>query len=542
MKINGGKAIAKALHMEGVKKIFCVPGESYLAVMDGLYDYPDIELIATRHEGAAAFMAESYAKASGEVGVCMATRGPGATNLSIGIHTASHDSTPLVAFIGQVERSFLGREAFQEVDLVEFFRPISKWTVEIDDVDRIPELVHRAFHVARSGRPGPVVVSLPQDMLLDMTEAETHQPLVSNVPHPDPAAIEQIKEELNRAKRPIIIAGGGVIRSGATEALVQLAEKLDIPVTTAFRRFDAFPNTHPNYIGTLGIGAPGHLLEYIKQADLVIALGTRLSQITSKNYSLFSKEQKFVHVDIDPEVFGKWLIPDIAVAADVKLVVDMLLEVIKEQEHVAREVSIPNLHEQYIAYSTPQPSYSDEFVDLEGMMYDLIQHLPEDVMITSDAGNFYGWVARYLRFNEKLSYVGPTSGAMGYGMPAALGVKLAQPNKTVISFSGDGGFMMTMQELETAMRWNIPILAIVVNNNMYGTIRMHQEREFPNRVIATELTNPDLGELARVFGVHGEKVERNADFIPALERALAANKPALIEVKANPKILSAFQK
>lgn len=542
MKMNGGQAIAKALHEEGVKKIFCVPGESYLAVMDGLYDYPDIDLIATRHEGAAAFMAESYAKASGEVGVCMATRGPGATNLSIGIHTASHDSTPLVAFIGQVERSFLGREAFQEVDLAAYFKHLCKWTVEIDDVNRIPELVHRAFHVARSGRPGPVVVSLPQDMLMEWTEAGEHKPLMMSPVHPDPKAIEEICEELVKAKRPIVIAGGGVIRSGASRALVQLAERLNIPVATAFRRFDAFPNTHPNYIGSLGIGAPAYLLEYIQQADLIVVLGSRLSQITSKNYTLFTKQQKFIHVDIDPEVFGKWLAPDLAVVADARLAVDMLLEVSKEIEPSAREVSIADLRKQYIAYSTPQPSYSDEYVDMEGMLHDFIQHLPEDVVITSDAGNFYGWLARYLRFNGKLSYVGPTSGAMGYGLPAALGVKLAQPEKTVISFSGDGGFMMTMQELETAMRWNIPVVSIVVNNNMYGTIRMHQEREFPNRVIATDLTNPDFGELAKVFGVHGERVERNADFIPAFKRALAANKPALIEVKTNPKILSAFVK
>lgn len=541
MKISGGKAVAEVMKKEGVKKVFCVPGESYLGVMDALYDYPDIKLVSARQEGGASFMAEGYAKASGEVGVCMATRGPGATNLSIGIHTASQDSTPLVALIGQVERPFKGREAFQEVELASFFSHLCKWTVEIDRAERIPELLHKAFHIARSGRPGPVLVALPQDMLDDMTEMTELHSYPLRAPQPDEVSVQQVIEELERAKQPVIIAGGGVIRSGATALLIQLAESLAIPVTTAFRRFDAFPNTHPYYIGALGIGAPAHLIEYIKNADVVVALGTRLSQITTQDYTLLGKEQRLIHVDISSDVFRKGYAPFLPVIADAKSFLQKILEHLKHQEHPQRKKTVEELHEKYMAYSSPQPDYSESFVDMEGMMHDLVNHLPKDAVITSDAGNFYGWLSRYYRFNYENTFIGPTSGAMGYGLPAAIGAKLAQPDKTVVSFSGDGGFMMTMQEMETAARYNIPVLSIVVNNNMYGTIRMHQERHFPERVIGTDLTNPHFGELAKLFGVHGERVERNADFIPALKRAISSGGPALIEVITNPKILSAFQ-
>jgi len=542
MNGNGGKIVAEVLRQEGVKKVFCVPGESFLHVLDALYDYPDIELITTRHEGGASFMSEGYAKASGEVGVCMATRGVGSTNLSIGIHTAFQDSTPMVALIGQVDRPFKHKEAFQEIDLEAYFGHICKWTVEIDDVERIPELLHRAFHVARSGRPGPVLVSLPEDMLSDLTEININTPMKLKPSKPDGDSIKKALTEVSKAKRPIIIAGGGVVRSKASDLLVKLAEELQIPVVTSFRRFDAFPNSHKNYIGSLGLSTPQYLLDYIKQADVAIALGTRFSQITSQDYTLLNGNTQLIHVDISQEELGKIYTPSLAIASDVKEFIQSLLTQHTNTVPVKREELINELHEKYLAYSTPIKEDSDAFVDMEGMIFDFMCNVPKNSIITTDAGNFFSWISRFYRFDYETTYIGPTNGAMGYGLPSAIGAKLAHPDRTVISFSGDGGYMMTMQEFETAVRYNIPVIAVVVNNNMYGTIRMHQERTFPNRVIGTELSNPSFAEIANLFGGYGEKVEKNAEFIPALKRALAASRPALIELKTNPAILSAIKK
>lgn len=537
-KLSGGHWVVRVLEKEGVKKVFCVPGESFLGVLDGLYAHPDIQLISARHEGGAAFMAEGYAKASGDVGVCMATRAVGAANLAIGIHTAYQDSTPLVALIGQVERPFKGKEAFQEVDLAAFFSHVCKWTVEIDRTERIPELLHRAFHVARSGRPGPVLVALPHDMLEEEAEWRESAPYRVSPIRPNRESVEQALEHLSTAERPLIIAGGGVIRSRATPLLVQLAEILQVPVVTAFRRFDAFPNHHPCYAGWLGFGTPRYLLDYIKNADVVIALGTRFSQVTTQDYQLLPSETRLIHVDSSPDVIGKVYPPALPIVADVREFLTDLIKHAYPLETSNRQRIVSELHAKYLDFSGTKPDYADAYVDLDGLMHDLVRRLPKDAMITNDAGNFFGWLCRYYRFEKEHTYIGPTSGAMGYGMPAAIGAKLAQPDKLVVSFSGDGGFMMTVQEFETAVRYQIPILSIVVNNNLYGTIRAHQEKHFPNRVIGTELTNPDFAELAKLLGGHGERVRRNADFLPALERALAANRPSVIEVLTNPDILS----
>ncbi|GAB7053541.1 MULTISPECIES: thiamine pyrophosphate-dependent enzyme [unclassified Paenibacillus] len=538
--MTAAKAIVEVLLREGVEKAFCVPGESYLSVLNVLYETPRIELISGRHEGGVSFMAEGYAKASGKVGVCFATRGPGATNLSIGLHTAHQDSTPMVAFIGQVESSFRGREGFQEIDLADYFRHLVKWTVELNDARRVPELVHRAFHMARSGRPGPVLISLPQDVLDETAEMVFQESEMLSHPRPDRQAVAKAKEILRHAKRPVIIAGGGVTSTKSAKELVKLAEKLQVPVATAFRRFDAFPNQHPYYIGQLGVGAAPYLVECVREADVVLALGTRFSQITTQNYTLLTSGTKLIHVDISPDELNKVYRPALGIVADTKnFMLDLLAELGESGQSKEREAYIQEQRKKYEQYSEVRVTSGQHYVNLEGIMGDLMNHLPSDTIFTSDAGNFYGWMAKHYRFQEEGTFVGPTSGAMGYALPAAIGAKVAQPEKTVVAYAGDGGFMMTVQELETAVRCKIPVLAIVANNNMYGTIRMHQEKHFPKRVIATELSNPNFAQIMTNMGGHGELVEKNEDFVPALQRALASSKPALIEVRIDPQQVSA---
>ncbi|WP_408010349.1 thiamine pyrophosphate-dependent enzyme [Pseudalkalibacillus sp. A8] len=538
-KLTAAQAIVEVLIQENVEKAFCVPGESYLSVMDALNDQDQISLISGRHEGGVSFMTEGYAKASGKVGVCFATRGPGATNLSIGLHTAKQDSTPIVAFIGQVERNYQEREAFQEVNLEQYFRHLVKWSVEIRDASRTDELVSRAFHVARSGRPGPVVVSLPQDVLDETAEFSFHCSRIYSDPRPNRDAVAQVKDMMTSANQPVIIAGGGICTSKASGRLADLADKLQAPVMTAFRRFDAFPNDDRHYAGSLGLGTPGYLLDCIKESDVVLAIGTRFSQITTQDYTLMNPSSKLIHVDISPHELNKVYKPHTGIVSDAKQFIEDLFAITeapaldrKKQERVKF------YREEYVKFREIPTLKDDEYVDLAGAIKDLKDVLPEDTIITNDAGNFFGWLAKYYSFIHEGTYVGPTSGAMGYGMPAAIGAKLARPDKQVVCLSGDGGFMMTMQELETAIRYNIPVIAVVANNNMYGTIRMHQEIQFPNRVIGTDLTNPDFAEMAKVMGCHGERVESNDDFTAALKRALKSGKPSVIEVRTDPQQIS----
>lgn len=541
-QISGGHAVVRVLEAEGVRKAFCVPGESYLGVIDGLYQHPTIELITCRHEGGASFMAEAYAKATGDVGVCMATRGPGATNLSIGLHTAMQDSTPVVALIGQVERPFIGKEAFQEVDFQAYFSHLCKWAVEIDDVARIPELLHRAFYVARSGRPGPVVVSLPHDMLEDLTEDRTGTSLEVHKPVASRAAVQTVLNEIAKAEKPLIIAGGGVIASKAQNELAQFAEKLQLPVVSAFRRYNVLDNNHPHYAGWLGFGMDGQLIESIRSSDLIVVLGSRLSQVSTQDYTLLREDQPIIQVDICESSIGKAYEVDYAVISDVKGFLEIALEEITvASDSTVRQQFVATCHETYLRHSTPPGPTNSAYAEMNVIIKQIAEHLPKKTVLTSDAGNFFGWVSRYIRFNDQIQYVGPTSGAMGYGFPGALGVKAALPDHTVISFSGDGGFMMTMQELETAMRVNLPVIAIVVNNNMFGTIRAHQEKQFPGRVISTPLTNPSYERIAKEFGCGGATVRSNEQFLPVFQEALQSDKPYVIEIITDPQILSAAQ-
>jgi acetolactate synthase I/II/III large subunit len=530
--ITAAKAIVHCLKREDISHVFCVPGESYLPLMDAIFDEPSIQLISARHEGGASFMAEGYAKASGKPGVVLATRGVGGANLAIGVHTARQDSTPMIVFLGQVHSHFRGREGFQEVDLDRFFQPLAKWAVEIREAERIPELVQRAFRIAQTGRPGPVVISLPEDIFLqDIAEA-----VISDVGMPRPAPnaedVRSVQEVLQRAKRPVVIAGGGVKLAKAQQLLRLFAEKYSIPVAAAFRRHDVFPNGHPLYVGHLGLGTPKSIIETVKQADVVIAIGTRLSEVTTQDYRLLSPDQTLIHIDIDSDVLGKVYPPDISILADCKETLLKLLEIAVQPSWRDWAAARRKQYEQVSALPTEKRNLN------EAIIASLQEHLPNDAIITNDAGNFAGWLHTFFQFTEEHTYIGPTSGAMGYGMPAAIGAKLAFPERVVVSLSGDGGFMMTMQELETAARYHIPIISIVFNNCMYGTIRMHQELHFPKRVIGTDLGHVSFAELAKCLNANGIRVETEDQFNRALIQSFNETKPTVIEVMTDPNQIS----
>lgn len=531
--MTGAKGIIECLKREKVENVFCVPGESYLPVMDAIRGEPSIQLISNRHESGAAFMAEGYAKASGKTGVVMATRGVGASNLTIGVHTAYQDSTPMVVFLGQVHSKFRGREGFQEVDLDQFFQPIAKWTFEIRDAERIPEIVQRAFRIAQSGRPGPVVLSLPEDVLLEETMMTFGPAVEKSKPGPSSGELEKIETLLQQARRPLIIAGGGVKWAQGEQELLQFAENVEIPVMAAFRRHDVFPNDHRLYVGHLGLGTNPNLIRTATEADVVIALGTRLSEVTTQDYTLISPDQKLIHIDIDPNVIGRVYAPDIGVTADIRIALKGMMDLNIQshwsdwtisRRHTYENVSSPDVH--------PNDPINRHVIDL------LQKHLPEGSILTNDAGNFAGWLHTFYQFKHKRTYIGPTSGAMGYGMPAALGAKLANPERTVVSLSGDGGFFMTIQELETAVRYTIPIICIVFNNRMYGTIRMHQEIHYPGKGIGTDLGNVRFAELAKSIGADGYTIHEKNEFESVLREALKGDRPTVMDVITNPEQIS----
>ncbi|MGE8203123.1 thiamine pyrophosphate-binding protein [Heyndrickxia sp. NPDC080065] len=526
--MTGAKAIIECMKIEEVTKVFCVPGESYLPVLDAIYDEPTIELISARHEGGASFMAEGYAKATRKPGVVMATRGVGGANLAIGVHTAFQDSTPMVVFLGQVHSKFRGREGFQEVDLDQFFGHIAKWTVEIKDAERVPELVQRAFRIAQTGRPGPVVISLPEDMLKVESTMTFGQKVKVSRPTPAKDEIQEIEDILKNARNPLIIAGGGVIYSDGEEALIHFAEKYQLPVMAAFRRHDVFSNNHPLYAGHLGLGTAKGILETTKKADVILAIGTRLSEVTTQDYTLISPEQTLIHIDINPNMLGNVYPPDVGIAADAR---NTLFACLNIDVQPTWKDWADKCHHTY-EKSTTILNDDENFKLTNFDVIDLLQkHLPENAVITNDAGNFAGWLHSYYQFNQKKTYIGPTSGAMGYGLPAAIGAKLAHPNRIVVSLSGDGGMMMTVQELETASRYDIPVISLVFNNQMYGTIRMHQEIHYPEKISGTDLGNIDFVKLAHSLNANGVKVETKMEFERALYEAMASKKPTVIEIE-----------
>nr|WP_249870550.1 thiamine pyrophosphate-binding protein [Oceanobacillus saliphilus] len=524
-KMTAAQAIVECMKRESVNKVFCVPGESYLPLLDALHDENSIDVISGRQEGGVAFAAEGYAKASNKPGIVLATRAVGASNLAIGVHTAYQDSTPMIVFLGQVSRKFRGREGFQEVDLDRYFQPIAKWAVEIDDPERTPEIVEKAFRIAQTGRPGPVVISLPEDVLPMEVEVSFGPKVLKPKPAPSQGEVDSIRELLSQSEKPVIIAGGGIKSAQAEEALLRFAETYQLPVITAFRRQDVFPNHHPLYVGHLGLGTSKAILETVREADTILALGTRLSEVTTQDYSIITKEKKLIHLDISFETIGKVFAPDIGVVADAKEALTALLDI---NVPTPWEKWVKERRVQFEAVSDLTVSKSD--VINKHAIAIMEEKLPEDTIITNDAGNFAGWLHKYFPFRRKNTYIGPTSGAMGYGMPAAIGAKLAYPNKKVVALAGDGGFMMTVQELETAVRYHIPVICIVFNNNMYGTIRMHQEIHYPEKVIGTDLGEVSFKKLAESMGAIGFTVDTPADFEIVLEKALLEDKVTVIEV------------
>jgi acetolactate synthase-1/2/3 large subunit len=536
---TGGHLVARALHRHGVDTVFCVPGESYLDVMDGLYDLADdIALVSCRHENGAANMAEAYGKLTGRPGVCMVTRGPGACNASIGVHTAFQDSTPMVLLVGQVQRPHLGREAFQEVDYRRMFGALAKWVTQVDDPGRIPEVMAQAFQTALSGRPGPVVVALPEDMLRESSGAADAGPYDIEAAHPDPGAMERLHHILGDAQRPVVIIGGGGWTDAARSDIVAFAEVNGLPVCCSFRRHDLFDNNHPGFIGELGIAPGPALLRHIAEADVLLVVGARLGEMTTQGYTLIDvprPRQAFVHVHPSADELGRVFEPSLAIHAGIP-------EFARAAAALAR-VDGSRWHDwtsaaraAYEENASPADYGGD--LDLGRVMAVLQERLPGNAIVTVDAGNFSGWVQRFLTFGNGRRLLGSTAGAMGYGVPAAVAAKIADPERTVVACVGDGGFGMTGQELATAVMAGVDPVILVFNNAMYGTIRMHQERHFSGRVIGTDLANPDFAALARAFGAHGEAVERTGDFAPALERALKSGTAALIELRMDPDVIS----
>lgn len=529
---TGGKILVDCLLTQGVDEVYCVPGESYLEVIDALYDAREsIRLMVCRHESGAANMAEAYGKLTGRPGIAMVTRGPGAANAAIGLHTAFQDSTPLILFVGQVARDCLEREAFQEIDYRRFFGQISKWVAQIDDPRRIPEFLSRAFHTAVSGRPGPVVLALPEDMLIEQAIAAAAPAYQRVAASPSTLQMARLKTMLEAARQPIAIVGGSGWTESAVDDLRRFAEEWSLPVACAFRCQDLFDNTHPQYAGDVGIGINPRLAQRIKEADLVLAIGPRLGEMTTGGYTLFDipkTRQKLVHVHAGAEELGRVYAADLPINAGMPEIAAALFELRRERA-AAWEPGTSAAHDDYLAWSTPSPIVGP--LQMGEIMTYLRAALPADAIVTNGAGNYSSWVHRFYRHRHFRSQLAPSSGAMGYGVPAAIAAKSIYPERMVVCFAGDGCFMMSGSELATAMQYSLAVIFIVVNNGQYGTIRMHQEREHPGRVHGTQLTNPDFAAYARSFGAFGETVLGTEQFAPAFERAKQCGRPALLELR-----------
>jgi len=530
---HGGRVLADQLNIHGCERVFLVPGESFLPVMDGLYDHPHIDTVICRQEGGAAMMAEAHGKVSGSVGVCMVTRGPGATNASAGVHIARQDSTPMLLLVGQVPRAFLGREAFQEIDLVSMFGAVAKWATEVDTPARLPEIIARAWHTAVSGRPGPVVVSLPEDMLYEtVTVSDAAAVRRAGVMCGDEDANAAVAM-LGEAQRPLVVVGGTPWNSATRQALVTFAERFAVPVLSSFRRQDYLHNEHDNYAGCLSVAIDPKLTARVQQADLIIALGTRLSEITTGGYALLAPavaQQKLIHVHADAAELGKVYTPALAINASP---VNFLHAVNQLPLNPAAgwQAWTKDARADYLAYREPLRMPGD--CQLGDIVSHLNEVLADDALLANGAGNYTAWVHRHTRFRGFPTQLAATSGSMGYSVPAAIAAKLQFPHRQVICWSGDGCYLMHGQELATAVQYGANIIVLVVNNNMFGTIRMHQERNFPDRVIGTELHNPDFAALARSYGAFGACITDSSDFPAVFDEATRSGKPALIELQVD---------
>lgn len=542
---SGGEILVDALRVHGVDTVFCLPGESFLAAIDALAGASNkIRTVVARHEAGASHMAEAYGKLTGRPGICFVTRGPGASHASIGVHTASQDSTPMILFVGQVGRGMLGREAWQEVDYRQMFGGMAKWVVEIDRPERIPELVSRAFHTAVSGRPGPVVVSLPEDMLAAQAEAANAGPYQRSVAHPGADHLARLTDLIAEAERPLVIVGGGGWNARACADITAFVEVFDLPVVSGFRRQDIVDNRHPHYAGHAGLGPSPKLVERIRSADLIVAIGGRLGETTTSGYTLFDvprPSQRFVHVHADPNELGRIYQADLMINAGMQEFAAAAAKLRpRSAPEAARKVWVKAARADFVADQTPGSMPGP--VDLGAVMMHLRDVLPEDAIISNGAGNYAIWVHKFHRYGGFRTQLAPTSGSMGYGLPAAIAAKLVHPERTAVCFAGDGCFLMSANELATAAQYGLGVVVIVVNNGMYGSIRMHQEKEYPGRVHATSLENPDFVALARAFGGHGELVSDTAGFAAAFSRARAfadeKHKPAVLELKIDPEAIT----
>jgi acetolactate synthase-1/2/3 large subunit len=539
VKRHGGRILVDQLVAHGADLAFTVPGESFLAVLDGFYDVQDkVKLVVCRHEAGAANMAEAYGKLTNRPGLAFVTRGPGATQAAVGVHTAFQDSTPMILFIGDVGSGFRDREAFQEVDFRAMFGPLAKWAARIDSVERIPEYVARAFQVATSGRRGPVVLALPEDMLGEQAEVRDAKHYAPSVAHPGRENMERFHQLLAAAQRPLVILGGTGWTREACNDMQRFAEANHLPVSCAFRFQDLYDNRLDNYVGDVGIGINPVLAERVKMADLLVVVGARLGEMTTSGYSLVESplpRQKLVHVHPGAEELGRVYQPELGILSDMA----PFARSVAAMEPVAEprwRASVAEARADLLAWSSRRE------IPGKVQMFDVVEHLnktmPEETIYTNGAGNFATWLHRFHKYTGFRTQIAPTSGAMGYGVPAAIAAKIARPERPVVCFAGDGDFLMSGTELSTAVQYNAPIVVLVINNGIYGTIRMHQEKHYPGRVIGTDIANPQFAVFARAFGCVGEIVEETAQFAPALARAMASGKPAVIELRIDPQAIT----
>lgn len=532
---TGGQLLVDALVHHGADLAFCVPGESYLAALDALHDTPQIRLITCRQEGGVTMMADAYAKLTGKPGIAFVTRGPGATNATPGLHIAHQDSSAMILFIGQVARDQTEREAFQELDYRRFLSQVTKWTGELEDAARATEFVSHAFHTAAGGRPGPVAIALPEDMLRDHAEAALGTPYHAPDYAPVVEDLTRFEAMVAAADRPVMIVGGGRWSEETGRKLSKFAEANDIPLMTSFRCQDYVDNAGPAYAGVAGIAPDPTLVERIRTADLVIVVGARMGEMTSGRYSYLAiprPVQRLVHVHSDPEEIGRVYQADlglVATPAGFAGAVENI--VVRKDKGVAKAA-----HKRYLEFT--EPTKMDGPVQMAEIIHHITENLPPDTIVTNGGGNATLWVHRFMRHKRYRTQLAPTSGSMGYGVPSAVAAKLVHPDRHVLSFSGDGCFMMNGQEFATAAQYDLPIVFIVVNNSMYGTIRMHQERDYTGRKIATDLKNPNFAKLAHAYDCYGEVIEKTEDFYPALEKALAETGPSILEIRIDPEVLS----
>lgn len=536
---NGGQILMQQLRIQGVKRIFMVAGESYLPCIDALNEHKGvIDPILCRQEGGAAFMAEAYGKLTGEPGVCFVTRGPGATNASIGVHTAFQDSTPMILFVGQVGSDCAEREAFQEIDYRRMFGQMAKWVAQIDRTDRIPEFIARAFAVAVNGRPGPVVLALPEDTLWGLADV-ADLPRYQRLPiHPGSEELQRMKIMLDQAERPFLLLGGSGWTSDAVTYMTRFAERFQLPVGTAWRRLECFDQRHPNAAGQVGWGMTPALQQRLGEADVVLAVGTRMGEATTIGYSLIESptpQQRLIHVYPDPQELGRVFTPTLGIVATV-VGFAQAVSVLSPDLPLQRQARVEQAHQELLDSLKPLPSPGPMSLDEAAVSVDEL--IPSDACVTVGAGNFALYPHRYRRFSGLGTSLAPTVGSMGYGLPAAISAKLEHPEKTVVCYAGDGCFQMTLQELGVAMQYRLGIVILVFNNGMWGTIRSHQERDFPARAIALNFENPDFTHIIKGYGGYGEVVERTSDFRAAFERALlfadSQHLPALLEIRYDP--------